>query len=252
MPPAIRVVVNADDLGLSAGVNAAIFRLMETGRVTSATLLANAPATAAAAREMRGAPRTSCGIHLNLTEFAPLTGDASLGPLLDTDGRFNGRVRDVPISAAVRRAVRREWNAQIARLRDLGVDLTHIDSHHHSHTIPSLFTTLKAVQSDSGIRRVRLTKNLYRPSDGPARTLLLKKRAWNVLLRRYVPTRTAEAFTDFMTMQSEGFRETPPARVIELMVHPGSLEYADETALLEQEWWSRFAYGIRLISYREI
>ncbi len=252
MPSAVRVVVNADDLGLSAAVNAEIFRLMETGRVTSATLLANAPATAAAAREMRGIPSASCGIHLNLTEFAPLTGDRNLGPLLDAGGRFNGRIRAVALSSAVRHAVRREWNAQIGRLRDLGVEITHIDSHHHSHTIPSLFSTLKAVQSDSGIRRVRISKNLYRPSDRPATTLLAKKKAWNFLLRRYVATRTADAFTDFRTMQSQGFLDTPPGRVIELMVHPGSPEYADETALLEQEWWSRFAYGIRLISYREI
>ena len=155
----LSVTVNADDLGLSEHVNAEIFRLIDAGRVTSATLIASAPAIEQAARRTHKFPNTSFGAHLNLTEFEPLTDPRGLAPLVGTDGCFCGNVRNITIDVALRRAIRAEWNAQIGRLRMLGVDVSHIDSHHHVHTIPSLFTTLKNVQRDAGIRKVRISKN---------------------------------------------------------------------------------------------
>ncbi len=251
-PTTLRVTVNADDLGLSEHVNAEIFRLIDAGRVTSATLVANAPAIEAAAQRTRNFPGASFGAHLNLTEFEPLTDSPGLAPLVGANGRFSGNVRHIRIDAALRRAIRAEWNAQIARLRMLGVDISHIDSHHHVHTIPSLFTTLKGVQRDSGIRKVRISKNVFLRHQRPEMGLITKKAIWNVALRSYVRTGTTDAFTDMGTMIGGTLGDRPQGRTLELMVHPGNPGFAVETAALEQEWWRRFNYPISFISYRDV
>ncbi|MGE0392376.1 MAG: carbohydrate deacetylase [Vicinamibacterales bacterium] len=252
MTPSVRVVVNADDLGISEHVNAEIFRLIRAGRVTSATLVANGAAVEDAAARLHEFPDASFGVHLNITEFAPLTSPAGLGPLLKPDGTFSGGAHGIAFTSQLRQAVRAEWTAQIARLRSLGVDVSHIDSHNHAHTIRGLFGTLKAVQRATGIRRVRLTKNLYTAADRPGAWLLLQKSLWNAGLRHYIRTRTTAAFTSFWTLHTTASADVPPARSIEVMVHPGHPGFADENAALEQEWWRRFRYGVEFVSYRQI
>ena len=69
----MRIIINADDLGISQEVNDAIFGLMAEGKVTSATILANGPAVEEAARRVAEFPECSFGVHLNLTEFKPWT-----------------------------------------------------------------------------------------------------------------------------------------------------------------------------------
>lgn len=248
----LSVTVNADDLGLSEHVNAEIFRLIDAGRVTSATLIASAPAIEQAARRTHKFPNTSFGAHLNLTEFEPLTDPRGLAPLVAADGCFCGNVRNITIDVALRRSIRAEWNAQIGRLRMLGVDVSHIDSHHHVHTIPSLFTTLKDVQRDAGIHKVRISKNVFLRHEHPGMGLIAKKALWNVALRSYVKTGTTDAFTDLETFIGGMPSDRPPGRTLELMVHPGNPGFAAETAALEQEWWRRFNYAISFISYRDV
>ena len=73
-----RLIVNADDLGASDVVNDAIFREIEKGRVTSSTFLANGPGVDKAAKAAKQFPHVSFGVHLNLTEYYPLSGDPAL------------------------------------------------------------------------------------------------------------------------------------------------------------------------------
>ena len=106
------MIVNADDLGLSTTVNEAIFTLMAKGRVTSSSLLANAPATEEAVIESRRCQKAqSFGVHLNLTEFRPLTRNAHLSPILDSSGCFaNNLIRSTPITSQLREAIFQEWS----------------------------------------------------------------------------------------------------------------------------------------------
>ena len=84
----IRIIVNADDLGFNPAVNSAIFELIAAGRVTSATLLANGPAAEEAMAQAAATRGASFGVHLNATQFRPLTGAPALKPLLGDDGNF--------------------------------------------------------------------------------------------------------------------------------------------------------------------
>lgn len=247
----MKIILNADDLGASEAVNDAIFALIAERRITSATLLANGPSVEHATRRLREFPRCSFGAHLNLTQFKPVGDDPELAPLLGEDGCFAGnRVREVALGPKLCRAIFREWTAQLERLGRLGVSLSHFDSHHHVHTVPALFPVVKWLQHSSGIRRVRISMNLY---DGTvSRRLVLAKAVWNRALRYCPPTATTEIFTAFQV-----FAHTPKERLrgcdsIELMVHPGNSRFEQETRLLSSEWLDRLPFAARCVSYSEL
>src|SRR5215510_1621867 len=86
----MRLIINADDLGASETVNDTVFELMSRKCVTSATLLANGPAITKVVRELVHFPYCSFGIHLNITEYWPISSENGLTPILDERGAFNG------------------------------------------------------------------------------------------------------------------------------------------------------------------
>jgi predicted glycoside hydrolase/deacetylase ChbG (UPF0249 family) len=248
-----QIIVNADDLGISGEVNEAIFSLMTAGRVTSSTMLANGPQVEAAAARIRDFPKCSFGAHLNLTEFKPLTTDSALAPILNEAGEFNSnRIREIHVGSRLREAIFQEWRAQIAQLRTLGVELSHIDSHHHVHTIPSLFPVLKRIQKACGIRRVRLSMNIYGPRAKTSSWLLFKKRLWNFAVRNFYSTVTTAGMTDLNVFLETVASIKASGQTIEVMVHPGSLLYRNETELLWGRWLEQLPFEAHLISYREL
>lgn len=94
----MKIIVNADDLGMSEPVNEAIFQGMQLGTITSATVLSNGPAVRAATKQLHLFPKCSFGVHLNLTEFEPLCSGShtDLASILDQNRCFNGNsIREV-------------------------------------------------------------------------------------------------------------------------------------------------------------
>jgi len=246
------VIINSDDLGISPKVNDAVFDLMRMGKVTSASLLANAPAVEDAATRQMHFPNCSFGVHLNLTEFKPLTNNPELSPLLAGTGEFSPKkVRSIHLNTSIQQAIFHEWMAQIECLRALGVEPSHIDSHHHVHTIPGLFRTLKRVQKASGIYKVRQSMNFY-GLQKPSPLLLLKKQLWNLALRKIVHTETTQGFTDFSRFMGSSAMVAKTFRTVELMTHPGSELFSDETDMLETDWHIQLPFEVRLISYLEL
>ncbi|HVH09803.1 MAG TPA: ChbG/HpnK family deacetylase [Gemmatimonadales bacterium] len=131
--------MNADDFGLSPGVNDGILEAHAAGTVSSISMLVNAPGWEhglAALRQMSRPP--GVGLHLNLTAGEPV-GEPRLaeGPT----GRFPGLVR--LLARALARQIdpahiAQECAAQLARLRAVGLPVTHIDSHRHVHALPGI------------------------------------------------------------------------------------------------------------------
>ena len=250
----MRIIVNADDLGISGSVNDAVFDAMRRGVVTSATILANGPCVEDAARQTKRFPNCSFGIHLNLTEFSPVCGEScrDLKTILDEQNRFNGNsVREVAITPAMLRAVFREWCQQIEVLLRLGVEPSHFDAHHHVHTIPQMLPVLAALRRKYRIRKVRISRNLYHNGEHPSQALLAKKRAFNWTLRA-IGFRTTRLFTDMETFLTVYGRRPPAANSIELMTHPGSSPHDAEAVLLESNWPTSLPYEVALISYRNL
>ena len=228
---------------------------MDRGKVTSSTLMANGPAFDEAIRLIPKYDNRSFGVHLNVTSHHPLTNDDCLGALLDSEGRFSGNIRRIRIGKEMRGAIYREWCAQIDRVRSSGVEVSHLDSHEHVHTIPRLFGTLKHVQKTFGIRKVRLTKNIYDSLQPVSRRLMFVKHIWNLALRLYYPTRTTDGFTNLITFVRSPGEKKRRFRTVELMVHPGgsaNRDYKEEEKLLKNKWQRRLPFGVRLISYHDI
>jgi predicted glycoside hydrolase/deacetylase ChbG (UPF0249 family) len=114
------LVVNADDLGLSAGVNAGIAEAHERGIVTSASLMVRSDAAAAAAELAREHPGLAVGLHLDIAEWRFEAGQWRVA-----------YERCVPDDEA---AVEAECRGQVDAFRELtGRDPTHLDSHQHTH-----------------------------------------------------------------------------------------------------------------------
>ncbi len=136
-----RVIINADDLGWSAGVTEGILRAHRWGVVTSTSILANMPGAAGAAGSLRAAPRLGAGVHLNVSQGPPLS---EAGRRLTGDGgQMNRTAMGVVIACAARpgmlRAVRDEFDAQIRWVLDHGIRPTHLDSHRHCHAFAPIF-----------------------------------------------------------------------------------------------------------------
>ncbi len=158
MPNAFRLIINADDFGWDAPATAAILDLATRGNLTSTTVLANwsSEADLTALRGLAG--QISTGYHLNLIDGLPVAPAAAVPSLLGPDGHFRpaqqqwlrylaGRLRPAEI--------KREIGAQIARLRDHGLALSHADAHQHLHLYPLLGPALTAILGRHGIRRLR-------------------------------------------------------------------------------------------------
>jgi len=162
-----RLIINADDLGISPGVNRGIFDAHAAGTVTSASLLANAPGLADAITRLRDASTLHVGLHLNLTAGAPVAQSGDVTSLWDPrTGEF------FPLSRLVRRAlmgrvapddVAAECTAQLARLRSLGVNVGHIDAHRHVHALPGVWKPVAAVARRAGVRAVRVPRETILP-----------------------------------------------------------------------------------------
>jgi predicted glycoside hydrolase/deacetylase ChbG (UPF0249 family) len=245
----MRLIINADDLGSSPHTNEAILALMAERVITSATILANAPYVEEAVSQIPRFPWCSFGVHLNLTQYDPLTREASLRPLMDHHHLFDlAAFKRARLNRAAKQAIFAEWSAQIQRLQSLGVRLSHLDSHHDVHTDPRLFLTLIKLQRRWGIKKVRLAKNIYPlPGMAPVRNL-----GWNLAWRYLTGSRTTDGFTEFGTFVEAARHRLLPYKTVELMVHPGHPHFAVETALLQSAWQGALPLPVNLISYQEL
>ena len=250
----IKIIINADDLGASQTVNDYTFQLMEQGFVTSATLLANAPRVNDACIRTKDFPACSFGVHLNITEYTPLTDPAGLSILLDESGEFRGEewLRSVKIDSALAEAIYLEFESQIEKLMSLEVAVDHIDSHHHVHNIPAIFPVLKKIQKRFEIRRVRISRNLYGETESVSVSLKAKKFLFNQLLRYFYLTKTTGGFSDFLLFYENANIGKIKHRVVEAMVHPGNPFYSEyEVNLVASDWQDTLKLTCELINYNE-
>ena len=225
-----RLVINADDFGFSLGINRGIMDANAAGTLPSTSIMPTMPGFDDAVTRARGAgPRLGVGLHFTLTVGRPITQARSL--VDSTTGEFLsfGRLaRRAFARRVVQRDVEQECEAQLARCRAAGLDLTHLDSHHHSHTLPTIRAGVRRVARAAGIRYVRV----------PAEPLLhrglpMRRLADRAFLRCLsLGSRNAGAprvgFFGSSFFNDSRFEahllslvDHLPAGVSELMVHPG-------------------------------
>ncbi len=155
------LIVNADDLGWTDGVNRGIVEAFHHGIVTSTSLLANGAAFAGGVEAARSAPGLGVGVHLNLSDGPPVANPEVVTSLLNDNAEFAGG----PQSLLLRRArrglllveVEDEWDAQIQKIVDAGITPTHLDGHKHVHMLPGLFEIAVRLAKRHGIGAIRVS-----------------------------------------------------------------------------------------------
>ena len=222
-----RIIINADDFGGAQRATRETITLISGGHITSASILANGVKVEEAVEFARSNSAVSFGVHMNFSEGRCL-GTAKDVPGLIVGGQFLSRPPRSRVHPRENQIVYDEWRAQIDRLLHLGLHPSHIDSHHHVHTIPKYFPVLKRIQTAYGIRHIRLSKNVY--AFAPTLRERFAKVMWNSALRVTPPfARTTDFFTSV-----DDYHALGPSRLshgtYELMCHPGHSAYEVETA----------------------
>lgn len=231
------LIVHSDDFGETIEITKGIRDCIDAGVVTSTTILANMPGTAFALGEALGrAGRASFGVHLNLCEGAPLTAPRSL---TDRTGRLLPK-RVVAVRAMLGQLdlaeLETELRAQIGRVRDAGVSISHLDSHKHLHQLPGVAAVVAGLAREFGIERIRCTleRDTWVGGLSPAAAVSrlvrarLARRAASVFAARGLryPGRTFD-IRQLMSSPSEAARIALLAGdggVTEMVCHPGTAE----------------------------
>jgi len=160
-----RLIVNADDFGLTAGVNRAIVEAHEGGVVSSATLMANGQAFDEAIDLAHSRPRLGVGCHVVLVDGVPLLEQTQVGSLLDGGGNSSGgpHFRDgiakfgalALLGRLSADEIEAEATAQIRKLQGAGIEVTHLDSHKHTHLFPRVLRPLLRAAKLCGVTAIR-------------------------------------------------------------------------------------------------
>jgi len=233
----VKLIVNADDFGISEAVNNGIVAAHDRGIVTSTSLMATGDAFEHAVALARARPRLAVGVHLVLTEQRPLAGAVAVPSLVGPGGTFAPHLEQ--LLAPVLRGrislahVRAELDAQIRRVRDAGIAIGHLDGHQHVHVLPGIARVVADLAAAHKISAVRY------PAER-VRGYMLRDPRW---LRRLAEQCALNAFCaasplkrlrrsgDFVGFYFGGRLDEPNLRTVlaglpaqgtvELMCHPG-------------------------------
>lgn len=230
-----QIIINADDCGKSAIVNSHIEKAIEEHKISSTTVMANMD-------DFEGAlnlyqtyhNEISFGWHLNLTEGAPILKNQILldyGYYKEKNGKvfFNGlSFWKKQLPKFVKEEIYKELHAQFTKIIDSGIEISHIDSHQHIHTSPSMMCLLPNLCNDLGLSRVRNIRNYV-----PFSISYILRKAWEVNMRFKVnDCRMTQYFCSY-----KEYCDNPSMwefKNIELMCHPGhgGEQYDEEESML--------------------
>jgi chitin disaccharide deacetylase len=156
-----RLIINADDFGLTQGVNRAIVEAHCDGIVTSATLMANGLAFEDASRRASSTPRLSVGCHVVLVDGLPVLREPTrtLSNRKFDDGRLYQSLSGFALRAISGKIdadeIEVEATAQIRKLQAAGIVVSHLDTHKHTHIFPSVLRPLLRAARSCGVPAMR-------------------------------------------------------------------------------------------------
>lgn len=265
-----RVIISADDFGLSETVNEAVERAHRDGILEAASLMVAAPAAADAVRRARALPKLRVGLHLVVIEGPAVLPPREIAGLVDADGQFPPDQFRLGVRYASRPDIRRqlaaEIRAQFAAFAATGLTLDHANAHKHMHLHPSVGRLMLDIGRDFGLPAIRIPAE---PPDvlrrcgtptGPGAWALYR---WTTLLRRQARAAgvavndhcfglawsghmTAERVRRLVPVLPDGITELyfhPAVRRDALLCRlmPGYEHEAELAALLDRELLARLA-----------
>ncbi len=267
-----RLIVNADDFGLTRGVNRGIAEAHAHGIVTSATVMANGPAFDDAVRLAQSNPRLGIGCHAVLIDGTPLLGGHEISSLIGRacDLQFRQNLSSFALRAIGglldARQIEAEATAQIRKLQSAGLAVSHLDTHKHVHIFPQVLRPLLRAAQACGVRAIRNPFGRVGSSFIAGRPNLWKRygelKLLNLFARKFRQAVTAAGMltTDGSlgiaatgTLDDRLFRfvlENVPDGTWELVCHPG---YNDtELQSVRTRLRKSRAVELRLLTSKEI
>jgi len=244
------LIVNADDYGYFNSVSQGILEAASHGIVTATGIFANSGHFAEHVGWLRDNASLDLGVHLNITNQAPLTINMQ-NRLSRWTGHFPGKYtmsRALLSGKITTEDVRSEWRAQIKRCFDEGLQIRFLNSHEHIHMLPPLFPVLQALAGEYGISHIRF------PTSEPFRNLTTGALVRDILIKitglfnRPHLTNPAARFlglgesgrlgTEYLQQR---LPELKPGHVYELMCHPGYYDANEinDSRLLNYHDWKR-------------
>lgn len=200
-----RVIINADDFGLTDGVCAGIVRCLREGIVTSTSAVVCDPAAARRLTYWRDQIRGCVGIHLQITDGLSLTGVQF--------PRFPSGIGNIDPDV-----LQREWEVQIAAFFECGLEPTHIDTHHHVHSIPAVFEVYRNLAGAYNLPARTLSRNMAAVLRAHGVDCADSGITWSA----FSPRSVLEMAADFFGNASSG--------ILEIGCHPAHADTALEAA----------------------
>ncbi len=276
-----RLIVHADDYGISESVNNGICLAHRDGILTSTSIMASGAAFEHGVEMLQQHSSLDVGVHLTLIEEQPLLSKGRIPSLVGEDGLFFSHattfVKKYLTGRIQLSQVRSELDRQICKVLDAGIEVSHLDSHQHLHALPGIRSTVVDLAREYGIPAVRLPSEsvqryMFRGSGSLSRLMQL------FVLKAFCATGswdgldTPDFFAGFYfggRVTSENLRtileNLPDTGICELMCHPGLADeknrYAhwgyrqpeELEALLETEIAQLLSdKGVTLVSFRDV
>jgi predicted glycoside hydrolase/deacetylase ChbG (UPF0249 family) len=240
-----RLIVNADDLGMTSGVTKGILFAHRNGMVTSTSMMVNQPFSEYAVQQLNSVPNLSVGIHLTLDQGSPILPGDKVPSLVNERGEFFGNSelrsrlwkRMVDVSE-----IEEELRAQIQWMKKRGVTPSHADSHRHIHFYPYVAKAFAEACKKENISKTRVARIRHYPRNGyiggphggTVQRRLLVTLYMELLMRaRFHPFRRADCrlepdpkYNKHDALQ-QGWKlalENLPAGTYEFVCHPGFSE----------------------------
>lgn len=277
----LHLIVNADDLGLSEKVNEGILDAHCNGIVTSASLMANGASFEHAISICRETPSLDVGIHLNLVDEPPVLASKKVPSLVCQEGRLHPHakifVKKYFCGSISLKEIKNELDAQIKKIMNEGIRVSHFDSHQHLHMLPGVLQATIELAREYGIPAIRipnetLSPYMFQNLGKFSRALELMTLKFFCHLGRRLDILRPQYFAGFFFGGSLNKRNLqqilekfPRSGICELMCHPGKddphsqydqwgYQWKDElTALTDPSTISLLRHkGIQLTSYRDL
>ena len=164
-----RLIINADDFGLSSQVNKAIIEAFKQGVLTNASLLANGLSFQEAVALAKANPELGVGIHLNILRGKPLSVLNEVRSLVDQRGFFQESPlrlgSKILLSKISLSEIEKEFKAQIMKVMEEGVQPTHLDTEKHIHILPSILRIIIKLAKEFKINKIRCLKSSIQLKD---------------------------------------------------------------------------------------
>jgi len=230
-----RVIVTADDFGLSVPVNEAVERAHREGVLTATSLMVAEPAAADAIRRARALPALGVGLHVVVVAGRPLLPPERIPDLVGRDGTFSADLARAGVRyffhPRARRQLEAEMRAQFAAFAASGLPFDHVNAQSHFHLHPTVFGLMLTIAREYGSPPIRIPYEPFGPSwraNGDLRGLRFANAyllaPWLALMRARLRARGVP-HNDRVFGLSDVGRMTP-ARVVALLdqLEPGVTE----------------------------